>query len=136
MDNNFNNQGEYHNYSQQPPQGGYPQPQDYPTPPYCDPNSQGDPNQPNSGLAIASMVLGICGVVFGCCTYYIGFLLGIIGITLGAVALSKKAQGKGMAIAGLVLSIITILLSALSAIIGAALLSGLDSPDDLALFIR
>ena len=64
MDNNFNNQGEYHNYSQQPPQGGYPQPQDYPTPPYYDPNSQGDPNQPNSGLAIASMVLGICGVVF------------------------------------------------------------------------
>lgn len=41
-----------------------------------------------------------------------------------------------MAIAGLVLSIITILLSALSAIIGAALLSGLDSLDDLALFIR
>ena len=80
MDNNFNNQGEYHNYSQQPPQGGYPQPQDYPTPPYYDPNSQGDPNQPNSGLAIASMVLGICGVVFGCCTYYLGFLLGIIGI--------------------------------------------------------
>lgn len=94
MDNNFNNQGEYHNYSQQPPQGGYPQPQDYPTPPYYDPNSQGDPNQPNSGLAIASMVLGICGVVFGCCTYYIGFLLGIIGIALGAVAPFQKDTGQ------------------------------------------
>jgi type II secretory pathway pseudopilin PulG len=56
-----------------------------------------------SGMAIASMILGILGVIsFG---YF--FLLGLIGIILGIVALRKisgspeQLKGKGMAIAGI-----------------------------------
>ncbi len=71
------------------------------------------PQRPStSGMAIASMVLGILGVIsFG----YLG-ILGVIGLILGIVAISKinksegQISGKGMAIAGVVTGSISTLL--------------------------
>jgi prepilin-type processing-associated H-X9-DG protein len=75
-------------------------------------------NQPNSqkssGLAIASLVLGILALVTTC--ILIGPLLGIVGLILGIIALNqigkpgKPAGGKGMAVAGIVTSVMSFLL--------------------------
>ncbi|NUL44737.1 DUF4190 domain-containing protein [Cellulosimicrobium funkei] len=58
----------------------------------------GHPAQP-SGLAVASMVLGIVGVVTG------GFLFvpQILAVILGHVSLRRDRQSRGFAIAGLVM---------------------------------
>ena len=58
-----------------------------------------------SGLAVASLVLGIIGFIIN--------FLGILAIILGAVAISQTGKnpnlkGRGMAVAGLVLGIIVI----------------------------
>jgi hypothetical protein len=94
------------------------------------PNYNQVPTQNNgggSGLAIASMVLGIVALVLSCCFYYISIPCAIVGVILGAVALSKKTAGKGMAIAGLVCSIISIIPAVLVIIGGASLMSSLGS---------
>jgi uncharacterized membrane protein len=94
------------------------------------------PNQPAgslgsaSGLAIASMVLGIVGIVFAFLCYPIGFVLAIVGLPLGGVALSKinkgtvKPDGKGQAITGVVLSIITLAIALIMMFVVGAALSG------------
>ena len=71
------------------------------------------PAQPKtSGLAIASIVLGIAGL----CT--VG-LTGIVGIILGIIALKKigrgggQTAGRGLAIGGIVASIVTLLVGAI-----------------------
>jgi prepilin-type processing-associated H-X9-DG protein len=71
------------------------------------------PAQPKtSGLAIASIVLGIVGL----CT--VG-LTGIVGIILGIIALKKigrgggQTAGRGLAIGGIVASIVTLLVGAI-----------------------
>jgi hypothetical protein len=75
-------------------------------------NSVAQPLPPakTSGLAIASLVLGIC-VIFTCgLTAIIGLILGIVGLC----AISKRAEqlkGKGLAIVGIVLSVISIILT-------------------------
>ena len=83
-----------------PPGGSYPQPppgwQPSPAPP---PGYYYAPPVRTSGLAVASMVLGIVWV------YWIGSILAII---FGHIAISQtrrdpNLRGKGMAIAGLVL---------------------------------
>jgi uncharacterized membrane protein YvbJ len=56
-----------------------------------------------SGMAVASLVLGILGFIFN--------LLAILAIIFGAIAISQtnkdpNLRGRGMAIAGLVLGII------------------------------
>jgi hypothetical protein len=65
---------------------------------------------PTSGLAVASMVLGIVGVTFG------WFLLGIpclLAVIFGHIGLNQTRNnlkaGRGMAIAGLVLGYIFII---------------------------
>jgi hypothetical protein len=65
-----------------------------------------------SGLAIASMVLGILSLVF-CWFTYIGVPVGILAIIFGGIAMSQTGRdptlgGRGMAIAGLVCGIIGI----------------------------
>lgn len=61
-----------------------------------------------SGMAIASLVLGICG--FFCVTPLIGLGLGIAAL----VQTSKTRQpGRGMALAGVILSVVWILLGVL-----------------------
>ncbi|MDB4354228.1 GYF domain-containing protein [Akkermansiaceae bacterium] len=64
------------------------------------------PAPPNSGLAIASLVLGILAILSSC--MYVGILFGIPAVICGHMAMKRFAnpenqiQGKGMAIAGLV----------------------------------
>jgi len=76
------------------------------------------PSKPKtSGLAIASLILGIVG---GCS---LG-VLSIVGLVLGIVAAKKiKASGgamggRGMAVAGIVLSIVTLILGLVLAALG------------------
>jgi hypothetical protein len=78
-----------------------------------------------SGLAIASMVLGIVALVFSCCFVYLSIPCAIIGLILGAVSISGKKGGKGMAIAGVVCSIVSLIPSVIVILTGAALMSDL-----------
>ena len=72
-----------------------------------------------SGMAIASLVLGILGLVCG--------LPAIPGLILGIVALSQVSQsrgqlaGKGLAIAGICVSAAVLLLGLLSVVVITAL---------------
>ncbi len=121
-------------------QGGYPPRQGGATPPgYPPQGGQGGPQQPGgyppqggqpygagggygpqpkkkSGMAIASMTLGIIGVafLFTFCCWFVGQPLGIIGLILGILGLKQtgvggRYTGRGMAIAGIILSVITLL---------------------------
>ena len=77
---------------------------------------QQDPKTKGSGLAIASLVLGICS--FG--LDFLFFLPSILGIIFGCLGL--KSKYRGLAIAGIVTSIISIVLTIgffVLAIIGA-----------------
>ncbi|WP_313821396.1 DUF4190 domain-containing protein [Citricoccus sp.] len=78
----------------------------------------GHPAQP-SGLAVASMVLGIVGVVTG------GFLFvpQILAVILGHVSLNRDRQSRGFAIAGLVMGYLMIGLMLLGVLGLMALLS-------------
>ena len=66
-----------------------------------------------SGMAIASLVLGIASYIL-CFVYAIGFITGIVAIVMGALAMREikrnpmGVKGQGMAIAGLVLGIIIV----------------------------
>ena len=66
-------------------------------------------SSPSSGLAIASLVLGIIGLLTS--LIVVGAVFGLIGLILGIVALSKK-QSKGMSITGIIISLISILIVA------------------------
>ena len=57
----------------------YPPPGTQPTMPYQSPN----PQDPGTGKAIASMVLGICSCVFWCLPI-LGLPVSIVGLALGA----------------------------------------------------
>lgn len=70
--------------------------------PYGGSNQQG-----SSGMAVASMVLGILSIVL-CCMWYAALPMGIIGLILGIVSLKKGNLGAGMAKAGIVTSVIGI----------------------------
>lgn len=64
-------------------------------------------SQPESGLAIASLVLGVVSMTGP------GLLLGIPAIITGAMALKRKLGGRGLALAGLITGIISTVLSVL-----------------------
>jgi hypothetical protein len=65
-----------------------------------------DPRR-TSGMAVASMVLGIVGLATGCCSFGI---FSIVAVVLGHVALKETrtntVKGHGMAVAGLVMGYI------------------------------
>lgn len=89
-----------------------------------DPKNKNQPEQ-GSGMAIASMVLGILSII----TFLIFFIsipLGILAIVFGVIA--NKKQKNGMATAGLVTGIVGIALSLI--IIGLALWIGDELEDD------
>jgi len=69
-----------------------------------------------SGLAVASMVLGIISLVLFC-VWYIAIPCAIVGLVLGLIAGAKatrgEASGGGMAKAGIICSIIAIVLAIL-----------------------
>ncbi len=64
---------------------------------------------PASGLAVASMVLGIVGLVSGCCTFGIFSILAVI---LGHAGMAEtrdgRKSGRGMAQAGLVMGYVLV----------------------------
>lgn len=74
---------------------------------------------PSTGLAIASLVLGILATLSG--IFFIGGLFGIAAIITGVIALQKKV-GKGMSIAGIITGALGILgtLGAIAVIMLAA----------------
>lgn len=76
-----------------------------------------------SGLAIASLVIGILSLLLSCC--YGGFL-GIIGIGLGIAGICTSNK-KGMAIWGLVLSVISLFITIICLIFGFAILDELEN---------
>ncbi|MFI7233347.1 DUF4190 domain-containing protein [Nonomuraea angiospora] len=93
------------------PSSPYGGPPGYGPPPYGVPYQQ---SQPGSGLATASLVLGVASpfLVFVCFT---GLITAILSIVFGCVALAKRA-GKGRAIAGIVISALSLVLFAIVAI--------------------
>jgi len=64
-------------------------------------------NQQNSGIAIASLVLGIVSLV---CVFFVNAWVGVIAAIVGLVLaiMARKQAPSGMATAGLVLSIIAL----------------------------
>lgn len=78
-----------------------------------------------SGLAIASMVLGILALVTSCCIPYLPALLALLGVIFAGVSLSGHKAGKGMAIAGLVCSIISLIPTIIVIVAGASIMSTL-----------
>ncbi|MDE7278698.1 MAG: hypothetical protein K2N26_03105 [Oscillospiraceae bacterium] len=93
-------QGDYGYNQQNIPQNGYAAPQGY-----------GVPYQPqqSTGMAVASLVLGIISICTGLFMFSFPFLflMPIIGIILGIVFKSKKLPvGKGMSTAGIITSVI------------------------------
>lgn len=74
------------------------------------------PPRPASGLAIASLILGILSIVL-LCLWFLSVPLGIIAIILGVVALNQakagRAGGKGMAKGGVICGIVGIALTIL-----------------------
>jgi len=124
---NGTNQGQVSGQSYIPPQQQY-QPQGNPQQPQQNPyggqfpyqqqyNYQPPFNEPqpgSSGMAIASLVLGIVGVVFNCCTaWFISIPSAIVGLIMGIMVLRNKKPGKSMAIVGIVLSSIGLLVGIL-----------------------
>ncbi len=72
------------------------------------PSYQPAPRQVGSGLAIASLVLGIISLFF--CIWYVAIPCGILAIIFGVIAMGKaktgEAGGAGMARAGLIMGCI------------------------------
>ncbi|MEV6159625.1 DUF4190 domain-containing protein [Nonomuraea sp. NPDC052129] len=97
-----------------PPGGAYPPGGSYQQGGPYQPYQAGPPAPPGSGLATASLVLGVASpfLVFVCFT---GLLTAILSIVFGCVALSKGV-GKGRAIAGIAVSILALILFAVVAI--------------------
>lgn len=84
------------------------------------------PSQGGSGLAIASMVLGILALICSC-YWPASMILSIIGLILGIISIKKGNSGKGMAIAGVVLSIVAIVLTILFVSFLSAFIAGLEA---------
>jgi len=75
---------------------------------YLQQSAQALQAKPTSGLAVASMVLGILSLVVSCFGV-VGIICGILAVILGGCALLTKKGGKGMAVAGLVCGIIALI---------------------------
>lgn len=79
----------------------------------------------STGLAIASMILGIVALLVGCCAVYkvVTILCAVFSIVFGVLSMQKGPQGKGMAIAGIVCSIIALVVQIVIIAIGVGLMS-------------
>lgn len=72
--------------------------------------------QPQNGMAVAALVLGIVSIVFAFLFFPIGLILGVLGIVFGIIgrnrAQANPAMGRrGMAIAGLITGVIGLVIS-------------------------
>jgi hypothetical protein len=71
------------------------------------------PPRKGSGMAVASLVLGIVGVVFVCCFFGFSLLIAVAGLAFGIISLIQNRKGTGMAVAGTVLNGITLVITIL-----------------------
>lgn len=83
-----------------------------------------------SGMAVASMILGILGLLAGCCTFGV---FSILAVVLGHLGYNETkndtVKGKGMAIAGLVMGYVFVLpMAAMS--VWVLLLGGIGTVTD------
>lgn len=93
--------------------------------------------QKNSGLAIASMILGIISIVFSITFIFafLGVILGIVGLVLGIVGRAQiqrsqgEINGSGMALAGIICSSVSLGIVVLMCLGCAAILKFDDSMD-------
>ncbi|WP_294357772.1 DUF4190 domain-containing protein [uncultured Clostridium sp.] len=93
--------------------------------------------QKNSGMAIASMVLGILGIFFSITFIlsFLGVILALVGLVLGIVSKSQIERekeiltGRGMAMAGIICSSIALGLVVLIWVGCAAMLKMNESTD-------
>ena len=126
--NPYNQQGNPYNqqgnpYNQQAPQGQSPYAMPSQQSPYSQPGAvygqpaYGAPYQPyqnqSTGMAVASLVLGIISIVFSLLVFTAPFLIivPIIGLILGIVFKSKHLPvGKGLSTAGIITSVCGIIL--------------------------
>jgi pSer/pThr/pTyr-binding forkhead associated (FHA) protein len=125
-------------YNQQPvynlqpapvqPSGYQPQPA-YNQPQYANPDTGNAKPQSDSvsGLAIASMVLGILALLFVCCFAILSVVFAIISMIFAGVALNSGKRGRGMAIAGLVCSLVSVIPVVYMLIEGMSTLQGIVS---------
>ncbi|MDI3387262.1 DUF4190 domain-containing protein [Streptomyces sp. B-S-A8] len=85
-----------------------------PPSPWDQPPYPGPPPQPQNGLGIAALVLGIIGAVLFF-TVWGGVILGVLALIFGLIGLSKARKGmatnKGVALSGTVLGGVAIVLS-------------------------
>lgn len=65
--------------------------------------------KPTSGMATASLVLGIIGILFTCCCGT-GAVLGLIGLILAIVDRKRNGSFSSVALGGLITSIIAVVL--------------------------
>ena len=63
-----------------------------------------------SGVAVASLVLGILSMPMICCCH-LNVPVAIAGIVCGILGMQKNSQSRGMALAGLILSILSLVAS-------------------------
>jgi hypothetical protein len=82
------------------------------------------PEADRSGLAIASMVLGIVGVVLFC-IWYISLPSAILALIFGSI--SRQSKNRGMAITGIVLGIVCLGLTLLAFTLLAGLIATIGS---------
>ena len=87
---------------------GFP-PAGQPNMPYVQASGEVYDSRKYSGLAIASLVLGILGFLSG--LFFVGIALDVLAVILGIVALIQNNKKKGLPIAGMVLAVLSILLT-------------------------
>lgn len=80
------------------------------------PQYYGEPqqNSNNTGMAIASMILGIAAIVVLCWKFPVGMIIGIVAAIVAIVlgVMHNNRNGKhGMAIAGIVCGIVALVLA-------------------------
>lgn len=97
------------------------QPPPPPPPPGAVPGES--PQQPQNGLGITSLVLGIAAFPLVCC-FYVGIPAGIVAVVLGVLAKNKADQGlatnRGMAMAGIICGAIAAVLGVIFIILAFA----------------
>lgn len=97
---------------QAPPLPAYPAGTSWPAPPAA---------PPTSGMAVASLVLGIVGITIG---WFLLAVPSILAVIFGHIGLSETSKGhktgKGMAVAGLVLGYVVAVVVALGILVLSA----------------
>lgn len=99
---------------------------------YANNNGYGTPQNMDggaTGLAIASLILGIIALLLGCCSPFklVMFIIAALSIIFGILSIQKSQSGHGMAVAGIVCSIIGLVANIIYIVLGFGLLSAFFS---------